>query len=68
MGAGGFVGGGGGGSSQGIGRAIALEFARGGQRVVAADIDPEAGEVLMAQAEADGLQLKFLCTSIPLFL
>ncbi|RYF39937.1 MAG: SDR family NAD(P)-dependent oxidoreductase, partial [Comamonadaceae bacterium] len=46
------------GAASGIGRAVALAYARAGARVVVSDVNPQAGEetvALVKQAGSEGL-------------
>src|SRR5690242_11093718 len=52
------------GGGKGIGKVYAREFARVGARVVAADIDGEAAEVVAAEATQDGGEALGLATDI----
>ncbi|MBS2031375.1 MAG: SDR family oxidoreductase [Deltaproteobacteria bacterium] len=48
------------GASTGIGRAAALAFARGGARVVLADVQGEAGEQAVRQIRGEGGEARFI--------
>ena len=47
------------GAGSGMGRVAALQFAREGARVVAADLDAQAGQETESLARADGLDVRF---------
>lgn len=52
------------GAGSGIGRAIALSFAREGARVVVGEISPEAGTSTVAHIEGEGGQALFVPTDV----
>ena len=52
------------GAAQGIGRAIALAFAREGAAVLVADVDEEGGEATAADIRKDGLAASFVRTDV----
>jgi NAD(P)-dependent dehydrogenase (short-subunit alcohol dehydrogenase family) len=52
------------GAGSGIGRAIALAFAREGARVVVADVDPRGGEETVSQARSLGARSQFVTCDV----